>query len=308
MSASKFSTYDVPQSHIRDVDQTIRNIDPTDTPWQSMSGRGKAKQKLFEWMEEALPASNGDNAQVEGFDAPAASHEEVAFRSNIVQTLSRTAKVTGFVDETDLYGRKKEFARQMRLTSTALKIDLEKALIGTVADGRDSKGARAAVVGADSTARRFATPAAMVDNSMVFDNSGSPRALDEDLLLDVSEALYNVGVKASNLIVKPADTRVIATFANATGRERDMGDRKKVVNSVEVYEGPLQTLKVSKNRHLMPATAWVLDPDMWDLVWFRGWRMKDIPSGGDWKAKFIYGDAAPKHKHYRSSALICDLS
>lgn len=305
MAADKFSTYDVSNSLIRDVDKVIRNIDPTDTPFQSTIGSGKVKQKLFEWIEEALPASAfgaDSNAQVEGFDAPAASQAEVSYRTNLVQTFARTAKVTGFLDDADLYGRKSEFARQKALQSKALKNDVELELVGGAA--------RAAVVGSDSVARKFANVAQMIDGTMVNANGGSPRALTETIVLAGAQALYTAGVKADHLMVKPGDTLLISDFmkTSGAGRERDFGAAKKIVNSVEVYESPFMTFKVQKNRWMLSSTAMIYDADMWELCWYRSWKTKSLPSTGDWQADYIFGDCAPKHKHFKSSYFIKDLS
>lgn len=302
MSAATMTTYDVPSSLIRDVDGVIRNIDPTDTPFQSAIGSGKAKQKKFEWIEEVLPTPNVNNAQVEGFDAPEAVQDEVTYRDNVVQTFSRTARVTGFLEDADLYGRKSEMARQMRLNATVLKIEVEKNLVGVAS--------RNYTVGDKTTGRKFANAFYMIDSSMVSGNSGTPRALDEATVLTASQNLYNAGVKAEILMIKPSDHLVVANFAYATNkryRELD-GDTKKITNTVDFYESPFMNLKVQKNRHLLSSKAILFDPDMWELVWYRSWKTRDLPSTGDWMAKFIYGDCAPKHKHFKATALIDDLS
>jgi hypothetical protein len=305
MSASSFSTYDVTSSLVRDVDNVIRNIDPTDTPFQSSVGSGKVKQKLFEWIEEVLPTSVSTNAQVEGFDFPAASQAEVTYRTNVIQTFARTARVTGILDEADLYGRRKEFARHKALVSKALKIDLEKTLVGITA--------RAAVAGDDSTARLMANMGQQIHADNIV--AGGTAALTEAMVLAASALLYTSGVQAEFIMIKPSDSLVFANFAykNAgatypADRSRDMGASKKIVNSVEVYEGPLMALKVQKNRHLVSSYALLYDPEMWEVVSYRSWKSQDIPPTGDWRATSFFGDYSLKHRHFHGSALINALT
>lgn len=299
MAASKFSTYDSETARIRDVDPIVSNIDPTDTPFQSAIGSETTKSKLIEWTEDVLDAP-ADNAQLEGFDAPAANHTEVTFRTNLIQTLAKSIKVTGIAEEQEHYTYKSKVAKERAKKGKEIKRDLERQLVGIAA--------RAAVVGNDATARLFANPAQLVDASMVAANGGTPRALTEALVLTGMQAMYNVGADFTTLMIKPGDALVVGDFAKATGRARDVEDKKKIVNAVDVYEGPFGDVKVKKNRWQLSSTAWLVDPDMWALVWFRKWRMKKLPETGDYLWEMLFGDVTVKHKNFKGSYLIKDLS
>ena len=48
-----------------DLQNTIYNIAPSDVPFMSMIGRGKAANTLHEWQTDTLAAA-ANNAQVEG--------------------------------------------------------------------------------------------------------------------------------------------------------------------------------------------------------------------------------------------------
>ena len=50
-----------------DFAETIHNISPTDTPFQSNIGRGKAYSDLHEWAADALAAAAA-NAHIDGDD------------------------------------------------------------------------------------------------------------------------------------------------------------------------------------------------------------------------------------------------
>ena len=50
-------------------------------------------------------------------------------------------------------------------------------------------------------------------------------------------------------MIKPADAQTVANFAASSGRERDFGTGKTVVNVVDIYVSPYGTYKTVLNRH-----------------------------------------------------------
>ena len=49
-----------------DLTNLISNLSPTETPFYSNSGRGKAKAVLHEWQTQALAAAATNTAKVQG--------------------------------------------------------------------------------------------------------------------------------------------------------------------------------------------------------------------------------------------------
>lgn len=138
-----------------DVSDIITNISPTKTPFQSVIGREKITQKVFQWQEDVLrPAAV--NAQYEGFEAtyggsapavgqlptPTAgtapmpgtlafdSLQATVMRQNNTQIFAEAVAVSGTMEATSTYGRARESAYQLAKAAAAVKRDLEIALVG----------------------------------------------------------------------------------------------------------------------------------------------------------------------------------
>ena len=296
MAASKFTTYDQVGKK-EEVSDIITILSPTETPALTMLGDEATDNTLYQWQEDAL-AAPAVNAQVEGADAPAASQTATTMRSGTTQIFSKTVKVAGAANRMKMYGAPKELARQMTKKSKEIKRDLEYALVGT---------AQTQVTGDDSTARKFNSIQAQTTNSAA--NGGTPRAFTETLLLTQSQLAYTNGSDISVLMVKPADTLIIAGFAAATGRQREYyPDDKKITNVVNIYESPFNTLKVVKNRWLKTTDALFLDPSMWKRRVYRDWFTQELAITGDFIAKQIIGEFGLTHRNYSDGVLLTDLS
>jgi len=310
------SSYDVVGVK-EDVSDIISNIAPTATPFQSVIGGDTCKQKLFDWQEDTL-MNVGQNAQVEGAQAPAAQFNPTVMRSNTTQIFTKTASVTGSMQSTQTYGRGKELAYQIGLRSKELKRDREWAFIGT-GQGR--------VVGADGTARVMAGYQAMIDPSMVYTageglgfTGTAPAAtgLTESMLLTAQQASYMAGADANTIMVRPSDANVISGFS-ASNRTVFVQNQDTTLNhNISIYKSPYGTLKVVMNRFIRgtnasgtkdsTADALLFDPSMWKLVTFRDWFRQTLSIVGDSTNVQILGEFSLKHMNFKGSSLITNLA
>jgi hypothetical protein len=95
-----------------DVSQTIANISPTSTPFQSMIKTEKVSARTFEFLEDSIRVS-GVNALVEGADASTTAIAQPTVRSNTTQIIGEAFKVAATVDAVKTHGRAKETALKM---------------------------------------------------------------------------------------------------------------------------------------------------------------------------------------------------
>ena len=95
-----------------DVSQTIANISPTSTPFQSMIKTEKVSARTFEFLEDSIRAA-GVNALVEGADASTTAIGQPTVRSNVTQIIGEAFKVAATVDAVKTHGRAKETALKM---------------------------------------------------------------------------------------------------------------------------------------------------------------------------------------------------
>lgn len=304
-----YTTYDTVGIK-EDVSDIISNIAPTKTPFQTMIGKGKTSNRQFQWLEDSLRAVQA-NAKVEGFEASDATLTPPTLRSNYTQIMEKTIKVAATEDAVDQYGRAKETAYQLSKAAEELKRDKEHAYVGL---------AQAATAGdSTSTARLTASAASQVTNATnryftgaatpLGGTTGTAAALTENAILAAGQAVYNQGGEASVLMIKPADSLIVAGFTGASGRQREFsGDTKKVVNVVDLYVSPFGEYKVVLNRFQKTTDAWLLDPEMWEDVTLRAWTREPLAKSGDSSKHMIVGEYGLKHKNFAGDALITNLT
>lgn len=305
MGVASVTTYDQ-VGKVEEIADVISNIAPMDLNFQTaVGGKGTVDNVLYQWQEDDL-AAPVDNAQIEGFEAPAADQTPTVMRDNTTQIFAKTAKVSGSTQAMKTYGRAKELSYQLAKKGKEMKRDFERALIGV---------AQNKVTGSSAAARRFANYFGMLDAGNVFANGGTARAFSETVLLNAMEGLYNVNGEAKVLLIRPNLARTVADFAyridsgNVVRNRGLNGGEKKIVNTVDVYVTPWgDTLKVTINRWLKSGSALLFDPESWVIPSYRAWNKKLLPSNGDYEAHLMLGEYGMKHKNYKLSAAINDLN
>lgn len=300
---ASFKTYDQVGKK-EDISDIISNISPTTTPFQSLLKSEKCSNTVFGWQEDSLTAV-ADNAQVEGFQASDNTLTPTVLRQNYTQIMSKVVNVTATADAIATYGRAKETAYQLSKKSAELKREVEFHLVG--------KAQNATVGNGTDTARRFANAfgtdvagAAVIDASVTVDTAG---ALTEQDILDVNQKLYEAGSDASYIMVKPADSLIIANFDKAAGRNRTINDgSKSVVNAVDLYVSPFGEQKVIINRFIKATEALVFKPEMWKIVNLRPFTRELLAKTGDSDRHMIVGELSLKHMNYKGTGRITGLT
>lgn len=293
------------------VDDVITNITPYDVPFQSSIGSDTTNEVIFSWLEDKL-RDVSDNAKQEGADATDSAQTQPVTRQNTTQILSETFNISRTANKIGLYGRTRDYARLTVNVGRALKRDLENAYVGTgqVSALDDGNGNR-----------RLGGAQSMIDSSMVITAGGTgataKAALTEDLVLDACQAVFEAGTEASIIMIKVADARKVADFAytipGATSdsggyRNRDMGQGTKLVNAVDVYQSSYGTQKVVLNRFIRDTDCLVFDPEYWQKVTFDPWQTVQLAKTGDAQRTMIVGEYSLKHRNFKASALITNLS
>jgi hypothetical protein len=300
---SQFKTYD--QVGIKeDISDVISNISPTTTPFQSLLKTERANNTVFQWQEDEL-ASVADNAKVEGFTAADVALAPTVMRQNYTQIMSKTINISATADAVSTYGRAKETAYQLSKKSAELKREFEFHLVG--------RAQNATVGNGTDTARRFANAfgtdvnsTAVISSAVTVDKSGA--ALDEAAVLSVNQKLYEAGAEAKYMMIKPADSLIVANFAAASGRNRDFTTGKSIVNAVDLYVSPFGEQKVILNRFIKATEALVFDPSMWALVVLRPFTRELLAKTGDSERHMIVGEYSLKHKNYKGTGRITGLT
>jgi len=280
-----------------DVSSTIANISPTSTPFQAAIKTEKVHARTFEWMEDSVRAA-GVNALVEGANSSDTSVGQPTLRSNTTQIIGESFKIAGTVEAVKNHGRAKETAYALAKTLKAIKLDVEKAMVGID---------QAAVVGSASAARKMASATQMISTNLDA-GSNSTDALTEAKLLALHQTTYTNGSDPSILMVKPADAGIISGFTTASSRTRDFGQSKTLTAAIEVLVTSFGTLRVLINRNQLSTHALLIDPSMWKQCQLRPFTRTLLARNGDADHHLVLGETSLKHSSFASCGMITGLS
>jgi hypothetical protein len=280
-----------------DVSNIISDITPTDTPLYSMIKTEKVHARQYSYMTDSLAAA-ASNAQLEGFTASAGTAIPTTMINGNTQILQKTFQVSATADAVKAYGRAKETAYQLSKALKEIKKDVEYAFVGA---------SNATVAGNATTAREMDSADQLIGSGNT--TAGGSSALTEAMIVATGQAVYNNGGDATILMVKPADSLIIAGFTGAAGRTREFNDgNKTLTNAVNLYVSPFGEYKVTLNRHQMTTHAFLLDPSMWRTASLRPFARTLLAKTGDSDTHMVVGELGLMHKNPLGSGQINALT
>jgi len=179
-----------------------------------------------------------------------------------------------------------------------IKRDLERAMVGV---------AQAAVTGSESAARKMASATAQISTTLqAGTNATDP--LTEAKLLTLGQTCYTNGSEPDTLMIKPADSTLIAGFAASSNRQRDLADKSTLVNTIDVLVTAFGSYKVVLNRHQLTTHAFLIDPSMFKSATLRPFSRTLLSKSGDSDKHFVVGEYSLKHSNFGDSGMITGLS
>jgi len=291
-----FTTYNQ-VGKAEDMSDIITNITPSDTPMFSLIKSEKVHARTYSYMEDSLAAA-AVNAAVEGADASIGTLSATTERTGTCQILQKALQVSATADAIKTHGRAKETAYQLGKALKEIKRDLERAMVGVD---------QAAVAGNASTARKMASATQLISTALDA-GSNSTDALTEAKLLTLGQTCYTNGSDPSVFMIKPADAQIVAGFAAASGRNREIQQSKSLVNAVDLYVSPYGEYKVVLNRHQLTTHAFLVDPAMFKSTVLRPFSRKLLSVTGDSDKHQIVGEYSLKHSNFSDSGMITGLS
>jgi hypothetical protein len=306
------STYD----HIgrrEDLSDIIYDVSPEETPFLSAIPKVKASSTKHEWLTRALAAASGSNANIEGDDATTDAANANVRLFNYTQILDKVARVSGTQEAVNNAGMANTMAREMEDKMKEIKRDLETSLLQNVAQ----------VAGTDTSARVLAGlqtyiktniskdaggTAATGDGSDVYTDSGTTRALTEDLVEAALATGWTNGARPSLGILNAFQKRKFAGFSGSSSKHID-GASRKVVNNVEVYIDPLGTeIRLIPCRQCPTDVVYFVDPEYAALATLRNWFKKDLAKTGDSERKQIIGEMTLEVRNELAHCAVYDLA
>jgi Family of unknown function (DUF5309) len=308
--ANTFTTYDA--IGVREqLDDLIFNIAPTDTPFMSGIGKGKAANVFFEWQTDTL-ASAANNAQLDGDDVSSFTAVTPTVRIGNRTQISRKTLVVSATEQAILKaGRKDEVAYQVTLKMKELKRDMETALCqnttsvtGNTTTARQTRGLEGWVATNNSLGASGVAPAPSTNTAPT---DGTQRAFTEALLKAVAQSVFTAGGDPDMLMVGPAQKQVVSTFTGNATRMKDAKDGE-LQASISVYTSDFGTFKIAPNRFQRNRTAFLLQTDMWKLMTLRPMQVVDLAKTGDADKKLLVVEYGLCSNQEAGSGAIRDLS
>jgi|GEM_PF-841513 len=319
-----------------DVSDIIYNISPTDTPFMSSCKRGSTKNTLFQWNLDKLADAKVQDGVLEGERADGAatlatdSVLQVPQEKNYTQIFRKLVEASGTIEAVDLYGRKSEMAYQMAKKSQEIKRDIETTLLGLsnapvgirllTTDMGAGADANDGATGIARVTRNFAN---IVDTHQLIDSTspatidatstvvsggavpGTPDLMSPAVIDKVMRKMWEIGADFDFAIPSPKTMEAIADFAisagpGLSGRFRDSGQAKKVVNVVDVYVSPYGEISMVLDRFMPPAdpvdttsvgnVMYFIDPKQLELKYLRSFSTINLAKMGDSEKKMIIAE------------------
>lgn len=289
----------------------IYNISPTDTPFMSGAGKGKAENVFFEWQTDALAAAAA-NSQLDGDDIASVDAVTATARvGNRTQISRKTFALSGTQQAVKKAGRKDELAYQIAKQGKELKRDMEFALTqnttaitGNTTTARQTRGLEGWIGTNNSLGTSGVAPSA---GSNTAPTDGTQRAFTEAMLKTVWQAVWTAGGDPGVLMVGPYNKGVVSGFTgNAT--RMDKSEDKKLFASVEVYAGDFGEVKVVANRFQRDRTAFLLEMDKFKVNYLRSFETIELAKTGDADKRMLIVEYGLESNQEAASGAIRDLT
>jgi len=302
-----------------DLSNTIYNIAPTETPVVSSIGKTKATATYHEWQTDTLAAASAEGL-VEGADATGASDTPTERVGNKTQIQGKTVHISGTLDAVDKAGRKTETAYQLAKAGQELKRDMEKTILGNVAQSNGTAGSSARLLGSIQSwlGSNFVT---MTDGVAPVDANGSTEgstaaAFTEEKLKEVVKSCFVNGGNPTILVVPPTQKQVVSTFAGIAEQRYQAPAAKAttIIGAADVYLSDFGTLSVVPDRFMTADTtpdaeqALVLDPTMASIATLRPFESNLLAKTGDSEKHQMLVEYTLQVSNEKAHGIVADLA
>ena len=310
-----------------DLANTIYNIAPTETPVVSSIGKTKATATYHEWQTDNLAAAS-QAGLIEGADASGASDTPTVRVGNRTQIQGKTVHVSGTLDAVDKAGRKTETAYQLAKAGQELKRDMEKTILGNVAQSNGTAGSAARLLGSIQTwlltnyvtEATAGSPAGAVGGNgtatRTSAGSGNYLAFGEDKLKECVKSCFENGGNPTLLVVPPTQKQAVSAFTGiAAQRFQAPADKQStIVGAADVYMSDFGTLSVVPDRFMTAdggtgggEQALLLDPTMASIATLRPFESNLLAKSGDSEKHQMLVEYTLQVSNEKAHGIVADL-
>lgn len=310
-----------------DVSDIIFNIDPSDTPCLTMSGKRDVSSTTFEWNEESLPSTDATNKKKEGLDFTSEAVQQVTRRTNYTQISSRNAVVSGTQSAVSQYGKTSEMAHQMALKGKALKLDIEKTIVshnaadagaGDQASGseRQTESLTHMIArGNNFEAKSSSGTSAPSSATGAFTEGSATDALTEAIFMTLSQSVFENGGDMNAVVCGPGLKREISDFTGRSGTQVIV-DPEKVSNNITIIASDFGDIRILTSRSMGTfGSSGAAGTDLLMLDWqyvktafLRNFTRQQIAKQGDSDAEQIVAEWGVECSNFDSCGVRVNLT
>ena len=244
-------TYQVTTNR-EDLTDIVTNITPTKTPFLSSAPSNKAYMTYHEWStdEITVPTAN-DNAQVEGVDFQSEDQYAPDRAGSFTQIFTKwphvsdTQKAVRSAGVKDLYN----YNVTNKLKQIALEVEI------ALVQGTGNSGASA-------TAREIKGFLAAMTTNTASGAGASAATLTETMYNALLKTIWESGGDADTTFCTGTLKQTISGFTGGSTKNVD-AKSKKLIASVDVYEGDFGLQKIIAHRLMPASTLAALERDKW---------------------------------------------
>lgn len=287
----------------------ISNINPTETPFCSMTGKEAISQTKFQWQTDVIPAIDKNNAQVEGSTPADVTHLSTTVLSNYVQTFRRGASVTDTANAVSYYGRGKEIGYQMEKAGLEIKRDMEKAFLWQSGPGT---APAAGTAGKTSGFLGLVAGKDVADTdtkAVVHKHVATDNIVTEAELFDLTYNLYLANSKANIIMFHPKHAAFFSSLIN----DGDVVNRMKMFGSmddkfnaeVDTIIDPLgQRFALVPNRLMPEDYLYFFNPADWTQMVLRAPKKIQLAKRGSFEEWVIECELGLRHRNPYASGIL----
>lgn len=305
-----------------DLEDIIYRIDPTETPFLSSIGKGKATAKFHEWQIQKLAAANNANAQLDGANAPAASTTPTTRVGNRTQISSKQASVSGGLQAVDTAGRANEMSYQVLLKGLELKRDMEANLTQNGASQVDNGTVPGLSAGFESwittnvnrgtgganggfSGGIVAAPTDGTQRSLVAQTDGG-----ESFFKAAIASAFSAGGKPSVIMLPPLVKQSFSKIAGiAVNRyQLDKPEMSAIIGAADVYVSDFGQFAVVPNIFQRTRTALGISPKFAAVCYLRSMRNWPLAKTGDADNRQVLVEYTLKMSNEAAHFVVADLN
>ncbi len=301
-----------------DLMNKIVNISPVDTPFTSMIEETTAEGVFHEWQTDTL-APAAQNAQLQGDDVTFAAASPTTRVGNRTQISRKEVIVSGTQEAVIKAGRDGELVYQMAKRRKELKRDKEFVLCSN----------QAPVTGNSATAPQLRPLCGWITtnvdrgvggangSAVAAATDGTQRALTLAMINTGQQNAFTQGGDPGVLMAGPKQRIVVSAILGGAATKFYAVEDKKMVNTVQAYEGDFGLIKVPKPNRFMRGgqtgadrEIFGLDPALWAIAHLRSRKNVtiDIAKTGDNEKGVQLSEYTLESRQEAGNFVIADLT